>query len=449
MNSATSAFTEKAADGARGRPKTRTAARRAVRGAIVGNFADQFDIFLPVIALAPASEELFGGSVVLAAAWVFVATLLGRPVGALVFGPIADRVGRARVTRLVLAGVAVTTCAIAFVPGHRVLGVGTLLAVIVLRFLGGVFLGGEYTAAIPLAMQWTRPERRAALSGAIMAMSPLANAVIAAAVTSLLAIAGPAAYASMLWRIVFVVGALSALAARLTYGRAVDMEIARTSTAAPTASALRTVLFGPSRRALFRSFVLMTGLWTLTDMSVPALTAHLGSLPTMAPSVPVVMLIATAVSALGIASAGAIAGRVGYRRFFIAVGVIAAVATPALFVAIDGVASAGNLAGVAGLAALLQLATVSGYGPVGAFLSRQFPSSSRSTGYGAAYSLSIVLPALYPYYLPALQHAIGASAAVAALLALGGLLVLIGGALEPLPSFTRNAAALTRNGAMQ
>lgn len=32
---------------------------------------------------------------------------------------------------------------------------------------------------------------------------------------------------------------------------------------------------------------------------------------------------------------------------------------------------------------------------------------------------------------------------------LGRLLVLIGGALEPLPSFRRNAAALTRNGAMQ
>lgn len=35
------------------------------------------------------------------------------------------------------------------------------------------------------------------------------------------------------------------------------------------------------------------------------------------------------------------------------------------------------------------------------------------------------------------------------LVLIGGLLVLIGRALEPLPSFRRNAAALTRNGAMQ
>ncbi|MHB1235141.1 MAG: hypothetical protein ACYCZK_05665, partial [Microbacteriaceae bacterium] len=36
------------------------AARRAVRGGILGNYVDQFDIFLPIIALAPVAAQLFG-----------------------------------------------------------------------------------------------------------------------------------------------------------------------------------------------------------------------------------------------------------------------------------------------------------------------------------------------------------------------------------------------------
>ncbi|NYL89228.1 MFS transporter, partial [Salmonella enterica subsp. enterica serovar Typhimurium] len=41
-----------------GRPPAPT--RRAIRGGIMGNYVDQFDIFLPVIALAPVSAQLFG-----------------------------------------------------------------------------------------------------------------------------------------------------------------------------------------------------------------------------------------------------------------------------------------------------------------------------------------------------------------------------------------------------
>ena len=80
------------------------------------------------------------------------------------------------------------------------------------------------------------------------------------------------------------------------------------------------------------------------------------------------------------------------------------------------------------LVVLLEVTTVSVYGPVAAYLTEHFPPAVRSSGYGLAYSLSIVLPALYPYYLPPLQHAIGAETAVAALLALAGILTALGAA---------------------
>jgi hypothetical protein len=83
------------------------------------------------------------------------------------------------------------------------------------------------------------------------------------------------------------------------------------------------------------------------------------------------------------------------------------------------------------LVAALQVVTVSGYGPVGAYLAERFPASVRSSGYGVGYSLSIVLPALYPYYLPVLQAALGQQTAIAVLLGLGGVLVFVGGMTGP------------------
>ncbi|MHB1172375.1 MAG: MFS transporter, partial [Lacisediminihabitans sp.] len=83
------------------------------------------------------------------------------------------------------------------------------------------------------------------------------------------------------------------------------------------------------------------------------------------------------------------------------------------------------------LVVALQIVTVSGYGPVGAYLAERFPTAVRSSGYGVGYSLSIVLPALYPYYLPPLQNLLGHQGAIAALLTLAGVLVLTGGLIGP------------------
>jgi MFS family permease len=408
-------------------------ARRAVWGGIFGNYADQFDIFLPVIALGPAALVLFGSANVAAGAgWVFVATLLGRPLGAAIFGPIADRFGRTTTTRVVLIGVAVTTLLIAVVPGHAVLGQGTLLVVIALRFVGGVFLGGEYTSAVPLALEWSVPTRRGFVSGLIMAMSPLANATIAALVFVLLSALGPVAYAGWGWRVLFVIGALIALGIRLYYRRGIqDAPRSGESSGenAGRANPLKEVVLGEHRRVLAQVFVLMTGLWLLTDMAVPVLTTALGTASALDPrSISLIVLGATIVSAFGIVAAGRLSSRTGRRVFFVGFGIAAAAFAPMVFLSVFKVSGLGL---ITVLAAVLQLVTVSGYGPVGAYLAERFPAAVRSTGYGIAYSLSIVLPALYPYYLPALQAWMGRDTPIVLLLILGGVLVATGGLAGP------------------
>lgn len=80
------------------RPLTR-GQRQVIRAATIGFFVDVFDIYLPTVVLAPAMGYFAPTSMSVAASTtmfyvVFVVTLLARPVGAIVFGHIADSLGR-------------------------------------------------------------------------------------------------------------------------------------------------------------------------------------------------------------------------------------------------------------------------------------------------------------------------------------------------------------------
>ncbi|WP_136517877.1 MFS transporter [Cellulomonas telluris] len=410
-------------------------ARAAVRGGVLGNYVDQFDIFLPVLALAPVAAELYGTEAVVAhAGLVFVATLVGRPLGAALLGSLADRVGRAPVARASMAGLGVVTLLLALLPVGLLTHEQVLLAVVALRLVSGVLIGGGYTSAVPLAIEWSAPRRRGFVSGLVMAMSPAANATIAALVLVLLGVLGPDGYADWGWRVPFVVGSVLAFVAVHHFRRHVR-DTPERAAAAPAARPLATVLVGAERGRLWRLLVLMTGLWLFTNMAVAVVTSQLGVVATLdGRAVTLTMLVATAVSAVAMVASGHASTLAGRRRFLVAFGAGAALLAPGVYLA----AFAGPASGAAlvALVTVLQVVTVSAYGPIGAYLAERFPPAVRSSGYGTAYSLSIVLPALYPFWLPPLQQAWGDVAPVAAALALGGVLVVAGAAASPREAMT-------------
>ncbi|GAA1394932.1 MFS transporter [Luteococcus peritonei] len=393
----------------------------AVVGGVVGNFVDQTHIFLPVVALAPAMGRLVGPTgAASGTALVVAATLLGRPVGAVVFGRIADRVGRTRTTRVAIAGTAACTLLIACLPSHQVLGAATFVALVALRFLGGVFLAGEYSAAIPLAMEWSRPRQRGLVSGLAMAMSPSAQATIAFVTAMQLALFGTEAYARWGWRASFLAGGWASLAMLGWYRRQVR-DAAAPAVAEARRGSLREVLAGPRAGDFWRMFGLMSGLWLMTNMVAVLLASRLAVVRGLdAGQVALVMGLASVGQALVMALAGQLSTVIGRRICFVGWGLAAAVLAPLLWRWV--LHGAGPLWQVVAGAVALQAVTVAAYGPVGAYLSEGFDAHVRSTGYGTAYSASLVLPALYPWWLPRLTGALG-DWAVPTVLAVGGLLV--------------------------
>jgi len=413
------------------------AGRAALRAGVVGNWIDNIHVFLPLTALAPAMFVLAGPTTAAStAALVVVAMLFGRPLGGMIFGRLSDRFGRTRTTRIAIGGTAACALAIALLPTYEVLGRWTIVLILALRFLGGIFVAGQYSAAIPLAMEWSTPRRRGLMSGLILSMAPWAQASIALAVAVLLVVLGPDAYAAWGWRLLFVIGAMLSIGLLIYYGRQVtdapifDRQVQRDleQPAKPRAR-LRDMLVGTWASAFWQVFLLMTGLWLLTNSTVLLLTARLATDAGLSDTrVSLTIGIATIAQALVMAVAGHLSTHTGRRKLFVIWGLSAMLVAPIVW----RLAITSSSLGQAILCtAVLQVITVAAYGPVSAYLSERFPTEVRSTGYGMGYSLSLVLPALYPFYLPLIEPLLGRHGSVMAMVALGGALVVVGALLGP------------------
>ncbi|NIH87216.1 MFS transporter [Amycolatopsis granulosa] len=129
--------------------------RNSFLAAVLGWTMDAFDYFIVVFVYADIAKTFgMGKSEV---AFITTATLIMRPVGALIFGLWADRVGRRIPLMVDVAFYSVVGFACAFAPNFTVL--------LVLRMLYGIGMGGEWGLGAALAMEKIPVARRGFFSG--------------------------------------------------------------------------------------------------------------------------------------------------------------------------------------------------------------------------------------------------------------------------------------------
>lgn len=186
--------------------------RRGLVALVVGNAFEFYDfmlyaMFAPVIArlFFPAGDP--ETSLLLALAGYGLG-FVGRPIGALLIGHLADRRGRKPALLLSLSLMAAGTLLLALTPPHASLGVLAPALVVLARLLQGVSAGGEIGAASALMMAQAPAHRRGELLGWQIA-SQGAAALLATAVATAVHVFVPSpALDAWGWRLPFLAGLL-------------------------------------------------------------------------------------------------------------------------------------------------------------------------------------------------------------------------------------------------
>jgi MFS family permease len=138
--------------------------RRAVIASTIGTTIEWYDFLLygQMAALVfaklyfPSSDPLTG---TLQAFAVFAVGFVARPIGAAIFGHYGDRIGRkaALIATLLLTGL--STFLVGCVPTYEQIGVWGAVVMVVLRFVQGIGVGGEWGGSVLLAMEWARTSK--------------------------------------------------------------------------------------------------------------------------------------------------------------------------------------------------------------------------------------------------------------------------------------------------
>ncbi|BBV78599.1 MFS transporter [Raoultella planticola] len=188
---------------------TMGAHKRALIAGSIGNFIEWYEFavygFLATVIARNffqlAGEAPLTGLILTYAS--FAIAFFFRPLGAIIFGRIGDRIGRKPTLIIVLVMMTLATTAIGLVPVYASIGIAAPLILTGLRILQGLFAGGEYGGAVSLMTEFA-PRGKRGLYGAWQSFTVALGLLAGAGVVALIsAILSPEELYAWGWRLPF------------------------------------------------------------------------------------------------------------------------------------------------------------------------------------------------------------------------------------------------------
>ncbi|WP_299999787.1 MFS transporter [uncultured Cedecea sp.] len=371
------------------------AQKRALIAGSVGNFIEWYEFavygFLATI-IAQNFFRLEGEAELTALILTYASFAIAfffRPLGAIIFGRMGDRIGRKPTLLFVLIMMTLATVALGLVPTYASIGIAAPLIVTGLRILQGLFAGGEYGGAVSLMTEFA-PRGKRGLFGAwqsfTVALGLLAGAGIVALLSVLLSHEEMLAWG---WRIPFFVALpMGIVALWLRFHMEETPSFIKQKQEQQTqpvdkikaslSTTLKTILMGIGRVMVWSA----AGYTYLVIMP----TYLQSSLHTGFNQALLIAVISNIGFALTIIPAGILSDRIGRRTVMVTAAVLLFIlALPLLHLLQDSSSTLLTKAIVVLIAGGL-VGLLAGPGP--AMLSEMFPTHVRYTGLGLAYSLS-------------------------------------------------------------
>ncbi len=361
--------------------------RRHVAAAVIGNGLEVYDFtvygyFAVQIGHAFFPSKTAFVSLILSLA-TFGAGFLLRPVGAVMIGRYADRVGRkpAMLLSLTLMGVAIL--GLALTPSYAAIGVAAPILALAWRLVQGFALGGEIGPTTAFLIEAAPPERRA-FFGAFQGVSQAAAALTAGLVGVTLAnLTGPQALDAWGWRAALILGA-----AVLPFGawlrRTLPETLHRPEDAVdshPADSGFRSHL-----KIVLIGLALITGA-TISTYVVGFMTTY--AISTLHMPARIALGASLATGSAGIVCGligGVLADSLGRRPLMIwpRIGLLLVILPAFKFIIVrhDAIGLLGGIAAMAALAALSGAATITA-------LTESMHKNFRGLGVGAVYAIAV------------------------------------------------------------
>ncbi|CAM3358331.1 citrate-proton symporter [Pseudomonas gessardii] len=364
------------------------AGRKSIFAVVLGNAVEFFDFGVYATFAVMIGHTFFPSDSAFVSLMLSVTAFgigfIVRPLGAVLIGAYADRVGRKPAMLLTLVMMAVGTGSIAILPGYETIGIAAPILLVVTRMIQGLAWGGEAGPATTYILEAAPPHKR----GTYACWQVVAQGVAAMAAGlvgyTLTQVMSPEDLNSWGWRVPFVFGLLV-----LPIGIYIRRNLAETfhgqGETTSTGDLVREVC-GKHRRALVLGLLILSGstitqyflnymtTFALTELKLPTSISMLST------------LVAGAAMAVCAVAGGMLCDRFGRRVILMTPRVVLLlILFPALQLMTEHPSPA---------TFLLTLALLSGlHGMSGAalivLLVESFPKSVRSTGFSIVYAFGV------------------------------------------------------------
>jgi MFS family permease len=411
----------------------------AIASAWGGWLFDSMDLTIVLTVFSITSSLFFKGLSPAATAFMvtmtYAVTILARPLGSAIFGHMADKMGRREPLLYTVIGYSVMTIILGLVPTAAAVGADVATAIIfTIRFISGIFVGGEYAAGYPLGMEFLEKEKRGFWSGFLQSGYPWGYMLGSALTLAMLSLFPGDAYLAVGWRWTFIVGGLLPLVVFLPLRlRLLESPLFKELEAAgkKERSPFKALFTNRENlKAFLQVFVFSIGLFIGYLMILGELPSVLITVYGVSKNIATeALILATAMGGIYYIIFSTLSQFIGRKLTGIILAIVAIIVDLTIYPAMASAVHSYGL--LMALAALLSL----GYAYwciVPAYLSERFRTSVRGVGVGFGYSSGIFVGGFYPFLVAGLLGVTHSFLwAVIAWGVVGSALVAIGLALGP------------------
>ncbi|OBB44673.1 MFS transporter [Mycobacterium sp. 852002-51961_SCH5331710] len=194
-----------------------TGLKRVVVASMAGTVVEWYEFFLYATAATLVFNKVFfaegtsEASGLIAALLTYAVGFVARPLGGVVFGHFGDKYGRKKLLQFAILLVGAVTFLMGCLPTYGQIGVWAPILLVVLRFMQGFAVGGEWGGAVLLVAEHSPADKRGFWASWPQAAVPVGNMLATVVLLVLTGVLPEAAFLSWGWRVAFWLSAVVVL----------------------------------------------------------------------------------------------------------------------------------------------------------------------------------------------------------------------------------------------